>query len=51
MVKKVDCEKLCPEWPCDQPEEFRDIWVVMETDEHGISEAKVKGRFIFIKRS
>ncbi len=42
MPVKVQCEKLCPEWPCEQPDEFRDIWVVMETDEHGISEASLQ---------
>ncbi len=42
MARKVDCSKLCPEWPCEQPDEFHDIWVVMEVDEHGISEASLQ---------
>ncbi len=42
MPMKVNCEKLCPDWPCEQPDEFKDIWVVMETDEHGISEASLQ---------
>ena len=42
MARKVDCSKLCPEWPCEQPDEFHDIWVVMETDENGISEASLQ---------
>ena len=42
MPARVPCEKLCPEWPCEQPEEFHDIWVVMEADEHGIHEASLQ---------
>jgi len=41
-AKKIDCEKLCPEWPCESPDEFRGIWVVAEADENGISEASLQ---------
>jgi len=39
---KVECEKLCPEWPCEQPEEFRNVWVVVEASEDGLSEASLQ---------
>ncbi len=42
MPVKVDCEKLCPEWPCEDPQEFKGIWVVAEADENGISEASLQ---------
>jgi electron transfer flavoprotein alpha subunit len=42
MPMKVDCSKLCPDWECAQPEEFKDIWVVMEADETGINEASLQ---------
>ncbi len=42
MVESVDCSKLCPEWPCEQPSEFKNIWVVMEADENGIHEASLQ---------
>ncbi len=38
----VDCSKICPEWPCEDPEEFHGIWVVAEADENGISEASLQ---------
>lgn len=42
MVKKPDCEKLCPEWPCDDPEEFSGVWVVAEADEEELNEASLQ---------
>jgi len=38
----IDCSKLCPEWPCEDPSEFHGIWVVAEADENGISEASLQ---------
>ncbi len=29
----VECEKLCPEWGCTDPSEYRGVWVVGELDE------------------
>ena len=42
MSSRIECEKLCPEWPCEQPEEFRNVWVVVEADERGLSEASLQ---------
>ncbi|MFN4045997.1 MAG: electron transfer flavoprotein subunit alpha/FixB family protein, partial [Acidilobaceae archaeon] len=39
---KVDCEKLCPEWPCEQPGEFRNVWVLIEAIEGFISEPSLQ---------
>ncbi|MDM7275916.1 MAG: electron transfer flavoprotein subunit alpha/FixB family protein [Thermoprotei archaeon] len=39
---KVDCEKLCPEWPCEQPEEFKNVWVLIEAFEGFISEPSLQ---------
>jgi len=41
-VARVDCSKICPEWPCEQPDEFKGVWVVAETDEDGIVEASLQ---------
>ncbi|BAA81434.1 electron transfer flavoprotein alpha-subunit [Aeropyrum pernix K1] len=39
---RVECEKICSLWPCEQPEEFRNVWVVAELDEQGVSEASLQ---------
>ncbi len=39
---KIECEKLCPEWPCEQPEEFKNVWVVIEAFEGSISEPSLQ---------
>ncbi|MCX8195863.1 MAG: electron transfer flavoprotein subunit alpha/FixB family protein [Acidilobaceae archaeon] len=39
---KVECDKLCPEWPCEQPEEFKDVWVVVEAEEGRLNEASLQ---------
>lgn len=39
---KVDCSKLCPEWPCEQPDEFKHVWVIAEATEEGVSEASLQ---------
>lgn len=39
---RVECDKLCPEWPCEQPEEFRDVWVLIEASEDSLSEASLQ---------
>ncbi len=31
-VPRVKCEDLCPEWPCEQPEEFKNVWVYGEIE-------------------
>ena len=41
-VPRVECDKLCPEWPCEQPDEFKNIWVIMEAGEGGVSEASLQ---------
>ena len=41
--KRVDCEKLCPEWGCRQPYEFEGVWVVGEVEEgEGITEPSLQ---------
>ncbi len=40
--KKVDCDKLCPEWGCTQPYEYEGVWVVGEVDEQGITEPSLQ---------
>ncbi|MEB3757783.1 MAG: electron transfer flavoprotein subunit alpha/FixB family protein [Desulfurococcales archaeon] len=40
--KKVDCEKLCPEWECRQPGEFEGIWVIGEIEDGKIHEASLQ---------
>ncbi len=42
MPVKVDCSKLCPLWPCEDPSEFRGVWVVAEVTEEGIHEASLQ---------
>ncbi len=42
QVPRVECDKLCPEWPCEQPEEFRHVWVVAEVTRNGIHEASLQ---------
>ncbi len=42
MAPGIDCSKICPEWPCVDPQEFKHIWVVAEADENGISEASLQ---------
>jgi len=42
VAGKVDCEKLCPLWPCEDPGEFKGVWVVAEADENGIHEASLQ---------
>ncbi|MEB3816769.1 MAG: electron transfer flavoprotein subunit alpha/FixB family protein [Desulfurococcales archaeon] len=37
-----DCGKLCPEWSCIDPREYRGVWVVAEVDEDGIKEASLQ---------
>ncbi|MEB3861281.1 MAG: electron transfer flavoprotein subunit alpha/FixB family protein [Desulfurococcales archaeon] len=39
---RVDCSKLCPEWPCEQPDEFKHVWVIAEATEEGVSEASLQ---------
>ncbi len=41
-MPKVECDKLCPEWPCEQPDEFKNVWVVINADENGIEEASLQ---------
>ncbi|MCS7107395.1 MAG: electron transfer flavoprotein subunit alpha/FixB family protein [Acidilobaceae archaeon] len=41
-MMKMDCEKLCPEWPCEPPEEYKDVWVVVEAEEGKLSEASLQ---------
>ncbi len=41
-MARVDCSKICPEWPCEQPEEFKGVWVVAETDDDGVVEASLQ---------
>ncbi|MEB3773443.1 MAG: electron transfer flavoprotein subunit alpha/FixB family protein [Desulfurococcales archaeon] len=41
-MPKVDCGKLCPEWPCEQPDEFKNVWVITEASEEGVSEASLQ---------
>ena len=41
-MARVKCEDLCPEWPCEQPEEFKGVWVVGEVDEQGLKEASLQ---------
>lgn len=38
----MECDKLCPEWPCERPEEYKNVWVVIEADEGQISEASLQ---------
>ncbi|MET1101453.1 MAG: electron transfer flavoprotein subunit alpha/FixB family protein [Pyrodictiaceae archaeon] len=40
--KKVDCEKLCPEWGCRQPYEYEGVWVVGELEDGNISEPSLQ---------
>ncbi len=42
MSSKIECDKLCPEWPCEQPSEFKNVWVIVEADENGLSEASLQ---------
>ena len=42
MPVKPDCEKLCPEWPCEDPFEFKGVWVVAEADENELNEASLQ---------
>jgi electron transfer flavoprotein alpha subunit len=42
LSSAIDCSKLCPEWPCEQPSEFKNVWVVIEADESGLSEASLQ---------
>ena len=42
MAARVDCSKLCPEWPCEQPSEFSGVWVVAELTEDGVAEASLQ---------
>ncbi len=39
---KVDCSKLCPEWPCEQPDEFKNVWVIAEATSDGVHEASLQ---------
>ncbi|MEN2999158.1 MAG: electron transfer flavoprotein subunit alpha/FixB family protein [Acidilobaceae archaeon] len=39
---KIECEKLCPEWPCEQPEEYKDVWVVVEAEDGKLNEASLQ---------
>lgn len=39
---KNDCSKLCPLWPCDYKEEYRNVWVVGEVTEEGLHEASLQ---------
>ena len=40
--KRIDCSKICPEWPCTQPEEHEGVWVVGEVDEEGLAEPSLQ---------
>ncbi|MET1128442.1 MAG: electron transfer flavoprotein subunit alpha/FixB family protein [Thermoproteota archaeon] len=41
--KRVDCDKLCPEWGCSQPSEYEGVWVVGEVEEGvGITEPSLQ---------
>jgi electron transfer flavoprotein alpha subunit len=42
VAARVDCSKLCPEWPCEQPDEFRGVWVVAELGDEGIAEPSLQ---------
>jgi electron transfer flavoprotein alpha subunit len=42
MSSKIECDKLCPEWPCEQPEKFRNIWVIIEAEEGRLSEPSLQ---------
>jgi len=42
MSSKIECDKLCPEWPCGQPEEFRNVWVIVEAEEGRLSEPSLQ---------
>ena len=37
-----DCEKLCPEWPCESKEEYRGVWVIGEVTDEGLHEASLQ---------
>ncbi|MCE4603599.1 MAG: electron transfer flavoprotein subunit alpha/FixB family protein [Aeropyrum sp.] len=39
---RVDCDKICSIWPCEQPEEFRNVWVVAELNDGKIVEASLQ---------
>lgn len=42
LSTRIECDKLCPEWPCEQPEEFRNVWVVIEAEDGRLSEASLQ---------
>ena len=42
MSFKVECDKLCPEWPCEQPGEFRNVWVIVEAEDGRLSEPSLQ---------
>ncbi len=42
MPGRVECDKLCPEWPCESPEEFKGVWVVAEIVDGELAEASLQ---------
>ena len=41
-MEVLECERLCPEWPCEDPSEYRGIWVIGEVVDGELSEASLQ---------
>ncbi len=42
MAAGLDCSKLCPEWPCESPGDFKGVWVVAELVDGEVSEPSLQ---------